>query len=143
MGLPVGEQRVLDEIEDSLRVSEPRLASMYAIFARLTHSDGRPLREQLPSISGARRAFGRLFQALSLGRYARAGRSRRSRPFAKALLICNFVLLLAVLGLLIGLNMPGGQPGCSTSQYRSVVVPHSAGSACRAQAVLGSQPIPK
>ncbi len=35
MSLPACQQRVLDRVEEALRASEPRLMSMYAIFARL------------------------------------------------------------------------------------------------------------
>ena len=35
MSLPAAQQRVLDRIEGALRASEPRLTSMYAIFAQL------------------------------------------------------------------------------------------------------------
>jgi len=39
MSLPAGQQRVLDRIEDALRVSEPRLDSMYVMFARLSTAE--------------------------------------------------------------------------------------------------------
>jgi len=35
MSLPAGQQRVLDQMETTLRASEPHLASMYAMFTRL------------------------------------------------------------------------------------------------------------
>jgi hypothetical protein len=41
MSLPTGQQRVLDRMEDALRASEPRLNSMYAMFACL--SVGEPI----------------------------------------------------------------------------------------------------
>ena len=44
MSLPVAQQRVLNHIEDALRASEPRLTSMYAIFARL--SAGEPVQAE-------------------------------------------------------------------------------------------------
>ena len=36
MGLPAVQQRVLDRMEGTLKASEPHLAAMFAIFARLT-----------------------------------------------------------------------------------------------------------
>jgi hypothetical protein len=39
MSLPAAQQRVLDGIEGALRASEPRLTSMYTIFARLNASE--------------------------------------------------------------------------------------------------------
>ncbi len=35
MSLPARQQRVIDQMDGTLRASEPELASMYAIFARL------------------------------------------------------------------------------------------------------------
>ena len=47
MSLPACQQRALNRMEGALRASEPRLASMYAIFARL--NVGEPIgAEQLP-----------------------------------------------------------------------------------------------
>ncbi|HLK02186.1 MAG TPA: DUF3040 domain-containing protein [Streptosporangiaceae bacterium] len=40
MSLPVGQQRALDRIERALQESEPRLASKFAMFARLASPDG-------------------------------------------------------------------------------------------------------
>jgi hypothetical protein len=47
MGLPVRQRRVLDRIESALRGSDPRLAALYAIFARLTRDEEMPRIEQL------------------------------------------------------------------------------------------------
>jgi hypothetical protein len=47
MGLPVRQRRVLDRIESALRGSDPKLAALYAIFARLTRDEEMPRREQL------------------------------------------------------------------------------------------------
>jgi hypothetical protein len=47
MGLPVRQRRVLDRIESALRGSDPKLAALYAIFARLTRDEDMPRAEQL------------------------------------------------------------------------------------------------
>ena len=47
MGLPASQQRVLDRIEEALKKREPRLASMFAIFTRLTVHEGLPRIEAL------------------------------------------------------------------------------------------------
>ena len=39
VSLPASQQRVLDRMEGALRASEPRMASMYAIFARLNAAE--------------------------------------------------------------------------------------------------------
>jgi hypothetical protein len=47
MGLPVRQRRVLGRIENALRGSDPKLAALYAIFARLTRDEEMPRAEQL------------------------------------------------------------------------------------------------
>jgi hypothetical protein len=47
MSLPAGQQRVLDAIENRLSTREPRLASMFAIFTRLTTNEALPRLEAL------------------------------------------------------------------------------------------------
>jgi hypothetical protein len=47
MGLPVRQRRVLERIESSLRGSDPRLAAIYAVFARLNQDEEMPRLEQL------------------------------------------------------------------------------------------------
>lgn len=47
MGLPVRQRRVLGRIESTLRGSDPKLAALYAIFARLTRDEEMPRAEQL------------------------------------------------------------------------------------------------
>jgi len=44
MSLPAGQQRVLRSMERGLQASEPRLASMFAMFARL--NQGEPIRAE-------------------------------------------------------------------------------------------------
>ena len=47
MSLPASQQRVLDRIEEALKKHEPRLASMFAMFGRLTAHEGLPRIEVL------------------------------------------------------------------------------------------------
>jgi hypothetical protein len=114
MGLPAGQQRVLNAIEDALQASEPRLESMYAIFARLTRSEGGPDREQIRA-PGWRARPG--WQAL-----------------AQALLISPLVAALAVLGLLVGMSATGGRVTCGSGSAASAAVTRAPGSGCPAQA---------
>jgi len=74
MTLPAGEQQILDGIAETLRVTEPRLASMFAIFARLFKNDGPPIRERLP----AARPLARLARLLHRRPSSRAASSRRT-----------------------------------------------------------------
>ena len=47
MGLPVRQQRTLDEIEGRLAGSDPRLKSLFSIFSRLTIGEAMPWFENL------------------------------------------------------------------------------------------------
>jgi hypothetical protein len=47
MGLPVRQRRVLERIECTLRGTDPKLAALYAIFARLNRDEEMPRIEQL------------------------------------------------------------------------------------------------
>jgi hypothetical protein len=47
MGLPVRQRRVLERIEIALRASDPKLAALFAIFARLTRDEEMPRMEQM------------------------------------------------------------------------------------------------
>lgn len=52
MSLPARQQRALDGIEGALRVSEPRMTAMFAIFTRLTQDDGPAAAERLSQPRG-------------------------------------------------------------------------------------------
>ncbi|HEU5421108.1 MAG TPA: hypothetical protein VFV41_25715 [Streptosporangiaceae bacterium] len=47
MGLPARQRRVLENIESELRGSDPRLATMFVIFGRLTRDEEMPRIEEL------------------------------------------------------------------------------------------------
>jgi hypothetical protein len=147
MGLPAGQQRVLDSIEDALRAAEPRLASMYAIFARLTRGEAGPRREQLPDGPGLRSWRSRTRQTMKLHR-RRAGRLRRSvrpggplplmrraaprrRPLMRVLFIGQLMAALAVLGVLIGLGASMAPAACTTQAGVSATALHVIPAACR------------
>jgi hypothetical protein len=135
MGLPAGQQRVLTAIEDALQASEPRLASMYAIFARLTRSEGGPDREQI-RVPGWRARLTGFSQGLRARPAARRPcRDRAARPgwqaLTRALLL---VAALAVLGLLVGMSATGGRVTCGSGSAASAAVTRAHGSRCPAQA---------
>jgi hypothetical protein len=134
MSLPAGQQRILDAMEDALRSSEPRLASMYAIFARLTSIDGRPHREQLPSSRGVRRTLSRLWHSLPVRSALLARRPRGRRPLTRVLILSQLVAVLAVLGLFIGLNAHVALGTCATRPDRHALAAHLPGAGCPVQA---------
>ena len=134
MSLPAVQQRLLDGIEDGLRTSEPRLAGMFAIFTKLTNADGRPRRERLPSGTGLRSWRSRVSYARWVRRAARRRRRIRRRELRAAqpggvgvtvmrwLVVSQFVVFLAMIGLLIGTGAQAARTSChavATSQLRS------------------------
>ena len=57
MGLPAGEQRVLDTIENELRITDQQLAASFAAFTRFARGTRTPRPERL---TAWRRLFTRL-----------------------------------------------------------------------------------
>jgi hypothetical protein len=47
MGLPASQRKILERIENALRGSDPRLASLFSIFTRLTSDEEMPRIEQV------------------------------------------------------------------------------------------------
>jgi hypothetical protein len=140
MGLPAGQQRVLTAIEDALQASEPRLASMYAIFARLTRGESGPEREQIDAPGWRDR-----LTSFARGPWGRAARRRphRGRPrwqaLPRALLLGPLVAVLAA-GVLVGISATSGRVTCgsgsaaSAAMARAHVSARAHGSGCPAQA---------
>jgi hypothetical protein len=52
MGLPAGEQRILDTIENELRITDQQLAAAFAAFTRFARGTRTPRPERLTSIPG-------------------------------------------------------------------------------------------
>ncbi len=146
MGLPVGQQRVLDSIEEALGTAEPRLAAMYAIFTRLTGNEARPHREQLSSARGWRAWPTRLRHA-RVGRHGRGGRcrpqsepaglmavrrtgARGARPFPRLLMLGQSMAILAILGLVIGVTATMRPAACTSALAARHAATHLA-AACR------------
>jgi len=122
MSLPAGQQRVLDKIEDDLQVAEPRLASMYAIFTRLTKNESPPCREQLPAHARRYRLTGRR-RCLSVRGMVLAIAPRGSRV-TRVVLLTQLVAVLAVVGLLIGLSAHAARNGCTRASAMTASVLH-------------------
>ena|SRR5215472_5397665 len=139
MTLPAGQQRVLDRIEDALQVAEPRLASMYAIFTRLTKNEVPPGREQLPARRGWRYRLGVLWHILSIKRLITVIAPRRSRV-TRVVLLTQLVAVLAVVGVLIGLSAHAARSGCTRASAMTAQVLHlrSYTAQCPAQGLPGS-----
>lgn len=71
MGLPVGQRRILERIENGLRGSDPRLAGLFALFTRLNRDETMPrielirgrLAVVLAPVTRRAVAFGRWFSS--------------------------------------------------------------------------------
>jgi hypothetical protein len=139
MSLPVGQQRVLDDIEDALQASEPRLASMYAIFTRLTKNELRPRREEL---SVGRLRLGLLRCGTMVGRVIRAITAKGWGPVPRAVVLAQIITILAALGVLIGLTVHTVRGACSSSLAAHPALIHTR-PGCPAQAGFVGNPTPK
>jgi len=124
MSLPAGQQRVLDGMAERLRASEPRLATMYAIFTRLSKNEAPPWREQLrtsPAVlvwlsALARRCGGRRI-------------SWRGSTGKRILIVGPMAAVFVLLGVLMGLNS-GTPANCRAERFpAAIAAPHSAGCA--------------
>jgi hypothetical protein len=148
MGLPAGQQRVLDRIEDALGTAEPRLTAMFAIFTRLTGNEARPHREQLPFARGWRSWPARLRYALS----SRHGRShsrpwqpdllarqgaRSARPFPRVVMLGQLMAILAMLGLLIGITATIRPAACASSLVARHTTAHAPAATCGRMTSVG------
>jgi len=107
MGLPAVQQRVLDRMEGTLKASEPHLAAMFAIFARLTAGEA-VIRESL------------------------AARRRRwwPRPGAalSALVLVPVMFAVVLTGVLLGAPSHAGT--CAVGMPAAGTMPRQGQSAC-------------
>jgi hypothetical protein len=115
MSLPRCQQRALDAMAAGLQATEPRLAAMFAMFARLATDEAAPGREQLPPTRWYVVVLGRLRALLRVPRRrSRSGRAPRRR--ARRTLIFGQVAIAAVIcAVLLGLTSHAG-PGCGRGQ---------------------------
>lgn len=98
MGLPASQRRVLEKIENALRGSDPRLASLFAIFGRLTRDEDMPGIEELRH----RMVLTMLRLRLMIGPRGRPLRARRrSRQAGRPRVALVFPLALALIALTI------------------------------------------
>jgi hypothetical protein len=106
MSLPARQQRVITEIDSALRASEPHLASMYAMFARLNQQEpvtAEPL----------------------------AGTRRRWRTPADAMLAVVLLPVMSVL-IILGVLVGGGRSTGSCDVGYSGGIPAASRAACPA-----------
>lgn len=122
MGLPARQRRVLDGIEDTLRGSDPRLATMFAIFGQLTRD------EEMPRIEELRHRAAVLLLRVKLWLSAvrgwprrRVTRTRRRRPVT---ILFPVALLLMTLTIVLVARF-SGSPRCTTTTTVAAAKPNS------------------
>ena len=111
MGLPASQRRVLEEIEHALRASDPRFASLFAIFGRLTRDEDMPRIEELRHRVVV--AVLRLRLVLAASRPRRV-RRRVPRP-PRQRLVLFFPVALALMALMIMAAARFGGAGTCTA----------------------------
>jgi len=125
MSLPAAQQRMLDGIADTLRATEPRLVSMFAIFTRLTKNEARPWREQLPTYSGLRRLLMRIKPS---PRPTKMAQPSNRAVWVRVLVATQLAIALTVVGILISLTGHKGPAcGAATSHMTRVATASSCG----------------
>lgn len=107
MGLPARQRRMLGRIEIALRGSDPRLAALYSIFARLTRDEEMPRIEQLRH--GVAKALLRIRLRLAGMRAAVFG---RLIPRQRAALLFPLALGLAIASIVFAARSGSG-PTCA------------------------------
>jgi hypothetical protein len=143
MSLPVRQQRVLEGIAETLRLTEPRLTAMFAIFSRLTRNEPTPRREQLA-------APRRLACLAAILRWLPASpRSARRRNGGKlgwqrVLILSQVVIGVVLLAVLIGISSHAAA-ACKSATQRVVAAagPASHLRACSAAAGSDVAPVGK
>jgi hypothetical protein len=131
MSLPASQQRVLDGIAEALRASEPRLASMFAIFTRLCRSEGPPWREQLTASRGLRAPAVRIRLRLPSRQTARGRRTWR-----RLLVLSQVAIAIMLLSVMIGLNASGPKSCGAPAPKRGAEVSSVRSDGCQVQAGL-------
>ncbi len=130
MGLPACQQRSLDKIAGTLLARDPKLASLFSIFTRLTRQEPMPSRETLDGSGRLRRAL-RALRALHMGWL-------RPRVWLRPVVLVPLALAAVLTGLVLSplaasprlcgsaaaWHVPARQfvkaKGCGTAQPRAV-----------------------
>jgi hypothetical protein len=130
MGLPVRQRRVLERIEGALRGSDPKLAALYAIFARLTRDEEMPRAEQLRhkallTLVRIRKALASFFARLHF----------RLVPRQKAVLFFPLAVALAVTSIVFAVRSSSGN--CTPVKTVAATKTVANTNLCRTPAITG------
>jgi len=133
MGLPVRQRRVLERIEGTLKGSDPKLAALYAIFARLNQDEEMPRIEQL--------RHGALIAAARIRRAPGAIARRllhfrppfRIGPRPRAALFFPIAVVLAVVAIVFVVR---ATPGSTCTQVKNASAAQNKSRLCRSPYTL-------
>ena len=123
MSLPACQERVLSVIEDALRRGEPRLASRFAIFSRLTRDEELPRTEQLMPQPWLRRVLasaGRAWRFVFPPPTSRGRAAMRPATRLRAVVVLP-VLLIIMASAAIVTAIAGTQP-CAQAPRRPAII---------------------
>jgi hypothetical protein len=132
MSLPAGQQRALDGIAEMFRMTEPRMAAMFAIFTRLANDEPRPRREQLAATGPPN------WLIAPWRRVPRRQTTGGRRPWRLMVFVGQLTFAFIVLVALTGLSTHAAA-GCRATT-RSGVAAAARRQACEAQARAGAYP---
>jgi hypothetical protein len=127
MGLPVRQRRVLEQIESTLKGSDPKLAALYAIFARLNRDEEMPKIEQLRHRALMVLARLRLIPA-AVGTRLGIRRLLRLHPRQRAALFFPIAVAIAVVAIVF---IARSSSGNSCTQIRAASAVHDKSKLCR------------
>ena len=127
MGLPVRQRRVLDQIESTLKGSDPKLTALYAIFARLNRDEEMPKIEQLRHRAMIVLARLRLIP-VAVGTRLRIRRVLRLQPRQRAVLFFPIALAIAVVAIVF---LARSTSGNSCTQIRATSAAHDKSKLCK------------
>jgi hypothetical protein len=131
MGLPARQRRMLGRIEIALRGSDPRLAGLYSIFARLTRD------EEIPRIEQLRHGIAKMIVRSRLWLYDLGPAVVRLIPRRRAALLFPVALGLMIASIVFAAVTSGSGPSCAP------VLPAAATSAhAHASKLCKNQPQP-
>jgi hypothetical protein len=123
MSLPACQERILCGIEKALRAAEPRLASRFTIFTRLTSDEALPRTEQLLPQSWLQRVLagaGRAWRVLFPRPRSRGIAAMRApgRPAARLRAVVVLPVLLIIMASATVVTAIAGTHPCSSAPHR-------------------------
>ncbi|HTZ94613.1 MAG TPA: hypothetical protein VMB74_19635 [Streptosporangiaceae bacterium] len=126
MGLPVRQRRVLERIEITLNGSDPKLAALYGIFARLNRDEEMPRIEQLRH--GAQAVLARL-RMIAAAICSKLRWPFRLQPHQRVALYFPIAVAVAITAIVF---VARATPGNSCTQPRAQSTAHNKSKLCRA-----------